>query len=213
MGVESEIAPLSNEPSAVGEVIAVSTVHFEAQSYRLNEAPPFGSLVLTHDPGGSRHYGLCAATETTGIEPGRLPIAWGEAGDSDEDIYDRQPQLRHVLRTTFSCVLVGYQRPGGPPIQGVPGRPPRVHERVSRASEEEVRMFFAVHAYLRFLLRANLDHVEDLMAAAIGHAYRAVGCNRTYLVNAGRSAARLLASDHERLTAVLELLAAHEVRE
>lgn len=210
MGAGSGVETVSREPEAVGEVIAVSTVHFEAQSYHLNEAPAFGSLVLTHDPGGAGHYGLCAATETTGIEPGRVPIAWGDAGETDEDIYDRQPQLRHVLRTTFSCVLVGFQAPGGRPVQGMPSRPPRVHERVRQACDDEIRVFFATHHYLRFLLRSNLDHVEDLMAAAIGHAYRAFGGDRAYLVGAGRSAARLLATDHERLTAVLELVAGLE---
>lgn len=195
---------------AVGEVIAVSTTHFEAQSYRLNEAPAYGSLVLTRSPEGLGHFGLCAGMETASIEPGRHPMAWGRPDDAEGDIYARQPQLAHVLRTTFSCALVGFCGPEGRPVQRVPARPPRVHEQVWPASEMLARAFFADLSYLRFLLRTGVDHVEDLMAASIAHAYRANSRDRGFLVHAGRAVARLLAGDHERLTAVLELLTATE---
>jgi hypothetical protein len=195
---------------AAGEVIAVSTTGFVAQSYQLNQSPAFGSLVVTHGPDGVQHYGICHATETGGIEPGRHPIAWGSAEDGETDIYLRQPQLAHVLRTTFSCVLVGYGGPDGPPVQRVPAQPPRVHERVWRADKLAVRAFFSDLTYLRFLLRAGLGNVEDLLAASIVHAYRANDCDRAFLIAAGRFVARLLAGDYERLTAVLELLTAAE---
>jgi hypothetical protein len=194
--------------TVVGEVIAVATTSFEAQSYRLNEAPPFGSLVLTSGPDGLGHFGLCYGTETGGIEPGRHPIAWGRPDDVDGDVYARQPQLAHVLRTTFQCALVGFRDADGVPVQRVPARPPRVHERVCTAPDAQVRAFFVDVAYMRFLLRASVPNVEDLLAASIVHGYHAMGDDRRFLVQAGRAVARLLATDHERLTAVLELLAA-----
>lgn len=195
---------------AVGEVIAVSTVSFEAQSYRLNEAPAFGSLVRTCSPDGIGHYGLCCGVQTGGIEQGRQALAWGKPEDDGVDIYERQPQLSHVLRTTFDCVLVGFSGTEARPVQRVPPRPPRVHERVCTADASLVRAFFGDLAYLRFLLRSNLPNVEDLLAASVLHAYRAYECDRRFLVGAGRAVARLLAGDHERLTAVLELLTAAE---
>jgi hypothetical protein len=195
---------------AVGEVIAVSTTTFVAQSYQLNASPAFGSLVWTRSPEGFGHYALCYATETGGIEPGRHPMAWGRADDETDDIYLRQPQLAHVLRTTFECVLVGFAGRDGRAIQRIPAHPPRVHERVFPAMEEEIRRFFADLSYLRFLLRAGIANVEDLLAASISHAYRARGRDRAFLVTAGRAVARLLADDHERLTAVLALLTATE---
>ena len=202
--------PLSASPAA-GEVVGVSTTGFVAQSYRLNEAPSYGCLVRTEAPDGMIHYALCHGTETGGIEPGRHTVAWGRSDDAEGDIYARQPQLAHVLRTTFSCVLVGY-RGSGPLAQRVPPWPPRVHERVTLADEPAVRAFFADLSYLRFLLRAEVGGVEDLMAASIGHAYRAYGDDRAFLVRAGRQVARLLAGDYARLTAILELLTAIEER-
>lgn len=196
--------------ATAGEVIAVSTTSFEAQSYQLNEAPPFGSLVRCAGPDGICHFGLCHAVTTGGIEPGRHPVAWGRAEDGDEDIYARQPQLAHVLRTTFSALLVGYAGPDGSIVQRVPPRPPRVHERVYLADDAQVRDFFAAQGYMRFVLRAEVPNVEDLLAASIVHAYVARGCDRRFLVEAGRAVARLLATDHERLAAILELLSAAE---
>jgi hypothetical protein len=201
---------VSELTTAVGEVIAVATSGFVAQSYELNEAPAFGSLVLTHGPDGRVHYGLCYGTETGSIEPGRHALAWGSAGDDESDIYARQPQLAHVLRTTFSCVLVGYHDATGAIVQRVPPQPPRVHERVWTADEAAARAFFEDLAYLRFLLRSGVETVEDLMAASIGYAYRLRGRDRDFLVHTGRTVARLLAGDHDRLTAVLELLTAIE---
>ena len=196
--------------AVAGEVIAVSTISFEAQSYQLNDAPSFGSLIYCAGPDGVSHYGLCFATETGGIEPGRHPVAWGRAEDTDEDVYARQPQLAHVLRTTFSSLLIGFAGPDGVPVQRIPPHPPRVHERVYQATDAQVRGFFSSLVYLRFLLRAGVANVEDLLAASIVQVYRARGRDRGYLVEAGRAVARLLATDHVRLTAVLELLTAAE---
>jgi hypothetical protein len=203
---------MGDKQPAAGEVIAVTTTSFVAQSYRLNGAPAFGSLVVVPGPEGREHFGLCGGTETGGIEPGRHAMAWGSADGEDGDIYQRQPQLEHVLRTTFTCILVGYRSDDGKVLQRVPPSPPRVHERVWVADAATMRAFFSSLSYLRFLLRSKADTVEDLMAASIGHAYRENGSDRAFLVAAGREVARLLAGEHDRLTAVLELLTALEER-
>lgn len=197
----------------MGEVIAVTTTTFDAQSYQLNEAPIFGSLLFCSGPDGLCHFGLCCATATGGIEPGRHPVAWGRAEDGDEDIYARQPQLAHVLRTTFCALLVGYCGSDAVPIQRIPPRPPRVHERVYQAGDGQVRAFFGNLTYLRYLLRAGTENVEDLIAASIITAYRARGRDRHFLVEAGRAVARLLAAEHDRLAGVMELLSEAEERE
>ncbi len=108
----------------VGEIVAVTTTTFTAQSYTLNEAPPFGSLLRVAvlrgmtggrlEAGGPRGYGiaayyaLCYGSQTGSIEPGRQAVAWGRFEDDEEDVYRRQPQLAQVLRTTFDALLVGY---------------------------------------------------------------------------------------------------------
>jgi hypothetical protein len=181
-----------------------------AQSYRLNESPAFGSLLVAPAPRNGVYFGLCAGTETGAIEPGRHAMAWGTAEGEAEDVYARQPQLAHVLRTTFTCLLVGYAGDTGTVVQRVPPMPPRVHERVWPADTDVAAAFFKDLSYLRFVLRSGVENAEDLIAASIGCGYRAHGADRDFLVGSGRAVARLLAGDYERLKAVLELLTSME---
>ncbi|MDQ2831975.1 MAG: hypothetical protein M3Y74_23365 [Chloroflexota bacterium] len=118
-----------------GEIIAVTTTTFTAQSGALNEAPAFGSLLRVANPrrkaggpGIAAYYALCYGSQTGSIEPGRHAVAWGRFEDDEEDIYQRQPQLAQVLRTTFDALLVGYETetstPPTPAWDGAPGDAP-----------------------------------------------------------------------------------------
>lgn len=206
-----------------GEIVAATTTGFTAESYELNEAPPFGALLTVGAPAGSAvscYYALCYSVETGSIEPGRNAVAWGRRDDDDDDdIYRRQPQLRHVLHTTFDALLVGYEprsdasgliETGGatipPPLQRIPPAPPRLHAAVEITSPAVVAHFNRSLSYLRLLLRSSAPNLEDLTAATIRHAYEAMGWDRDFLVTAARGAARLLGAEHERIMTILELL-------
>jgi hypothetical protein len=188
----------------VGEIVAVATTTFTAQSYELNRAPAFGALLRVPVPGETTYYALCYGAQTGAIEPGRHAVAWGRFDDED-DIYRRQPQLSQVLRTTFDALLVGYSN-GGAVVQRVPAMPPRLHALVYEATREEVALFNADLGYLRFVLRTPLPNADDFIAATIDHAQRAMGGDRAFLVSAARSVARLLEPEHERVMNILELL-------
>jgi pimeloyl-ACP methyl ester carboxylesterase len=193
----------------VGEIVAAATTTFTAQSYELNRAPAFGSLLRVPVPGAGGHsplyYALCSGAQTGAIEPGRHAVAWGRGDDDEADIYRRQPQLSQVLRTTFDALLVGYSN-GGAVVQRVPAMPPRLHALVYEATGDEVARFNADLSYLRFVLRTPLPNADDFIAATIEHAQRAIGGDRAFLVAAARTIARLLGSEHERVMNILELL-------
>lgn len=189
----------------VGEIVAVETTAFTAQSYELNRAPAFGALLRVPATGDTVYYALCYGMSTGSIEPGRHAVAWGRFEDDEDDIYRRQPQLNQVLRTTFEALLVGYERAGAP-VQRVPATPPRLHALVHSTTEAEVAAFNADLSYLRFVLRTPLDNADDFIAAVIDHAYEAMGRDRAYLVGAARCVARLLGEQHERVMNILELL-------
>ena len=212
--------------SRAGEIIGATTTTFTAQSYWLNDAPAFGALLRVPAgqggpaPAGGRgagrghgvaaYYAICIGVETGSIEPGRHAVAWGHAEDAeDDDIYRRQPQLAHVLRTTFDALLVGYV-PAGPDSGGItqriPPTPPRLHAAVHIAAPREIAFFNGSLTYLRLLLRAGLASPDDTVAAAILHAYDALGRDRSFLVEAARNVARLLGAEHERVMTILELL-------
>jgi hypothetical protein len=189
----------------VGEIVAVATTTFTAQSYELNRTPAFGSLLRVPVPGETSYYALCHGSQTGAIEPGRHAVAWGRFDDDEDDIYRRQPQLSQVLRTTFDALLVGYAN-GDAVVQRVPAMPPRLHALVYEATREEVALFNADLGYLRFVLRTPLPNADDFIAAAIEHAQRAMGGDRAFLVAAARTVVRLLGSEHERVMNILELL-------
>lgn len=188
-----------------GEIVAVETTAFSAQSYELNRAPDFGSLLRVPVPGDTVYYALCHGSRTGSIEPGRHAVAWGRFEDDEDDIYRRQPQLNQVLRTTFDALLVGYACRGAL-VQRVPAAPPRLHALVYTATDAEVAAFNADLTYLRFVLRTPLDNADDFIAAAIDHAYQAMGQDHDFLVGAARGVARLLGDQHERIMNILELL-------
>ena len=199
------------ERRRLGEIVAVSTSEFTTQSYDLDEAPAYGSLVCVGkaDPlaPALRHYGVCYRVQTSSIEPGRHAVAWGRDEEDDADIYRRQPQLREILHTTWDCLLVGYRTPEGAIAQRIPASPPRMHSFVYEATPEDVCAFHHDLGYLRFILRSAVPGVEDLLAACIRHAYECAGQDDALLLEAGRTVARLLPGDHARLMSVLELLA------
>src|SRR5579883_886370 len=126
----------------VGEIIATETTAVTAQSYELNQAPAFGSLLRIPVPGDTTYYALCYGSATGSIEPGRHAVAWGRFEDDEDDIYRRQPQLGQVLRTTFDALLVGYEGATGI-VQRVPAMPPRLHALVYAATPDEVTAFNA----------------------------------------------------------------------
>lgn len=201
------------EGRRIGEIVAVSTVEFTAQSYDLNDAPAYGSLVCTGKPMADpssltpRHFAICYRVQTSSIEAGRHAVAWGRDEEDDAEIYRRQPQLSQVLQTTWDCLLVGYLAPGGVIAQRIPAAPPRMHSFVYEATPGEVSRFHQDLGYLRFILRSTVPGVEDLVAACIRHAYECSGRDEAILLEAGRVVARLLAADHARLMSVLDLLA------
>jgi len=207
------------KPRRLGEIVAVSTTEFTAQSYELNEAPAYGSLVIVgkappragdhaaERPAPiSQHYGVCYQVQTSGIEAGRHAVAWGRDEADDVDIYRRQPQLAQVLQTTWTCLLVGYQGADGRVVQRVPAAPPRMHAFVYEALAGDVCAFHGELGYLRFILRSAAPGVEDLLAACIRQAYECAGRDEAVLLEASRAVARLMAGDHARLMSVLELL-------
>src|SRR5512136_1745692 len=89
-----------NTPSEtkIAEIIEASTAQYTAQSYELYEIPPLGSLVKTGDI-----YGIVCFAGTSGIEPGRKPVARGKDEASEEAVYQSSPQLLKLLRSEFTA--------------------------------------------------------------------------------------------------------------
>jgi len=191
----------------IGEVIEASTMEFTAQSYELHQSPAFGALVRVGD-GMQGIYGFTFETRTSGIEPGRRPIARGQDEVDEEAIYRNNPQLSRLLRTEFRTLTVGY-REVGVLHYGLPPHPPRVHSFVYLCPPQEVMEFTEMLDFLSLIAGARLDvPVDELLAAVVRGAARARGNDRAYLVRAGKEIARLMGSEGSRMNAILRRIRA-----
>jgi len=190
---------INNQPSEkIAEVIEASTAQFTAQCYELYELPPLGSLVMTGDI-----YGIVCHAETTGLEPGRRPIARGKDEATEEAVYQSSPQLLKLLRSEFTAVVVGY-KDGDKVFQYLPPKPARIHSFIYLCQPNEVEEFSRQSGFLSILVNAALPiPAEELIAAALRQISQAQEDSRAFLVAAGKELANLLSNDFIRLKNIL----------
>ncbi len=185
----------------IAEVIAASIVEFTAQCYELYEVPPLGSLVKTGDI-----YGIVSNSETTGLEPGRKPIARGKDETSEAAVYESSPQLSKLLKSQFTAVVVGYKREGRI-HQHLSPQPARIHGFVYLCPPEEVDEFSKSFTFLNILLNAYAPiPVEELIFATLKQMGHVRDDSRAFFVAAGKELAKLLSSNITRLKNILEKL-------
>jgi hypothetical protein len=189
--------------ASVGEIVASSTTEFLAQAVELDLAPPFGALVEVTSDDGQTVYGVVAHVETTGIDPGSRAIMRGHGDVRDERIYEENPDLPLVLRTTFRALVVGFAD-AERLHQFLPARPPRLHYSVFTAAPETVRNFAGTSLnYLQALLNAAEVPVNELLAANLRYTAARSRDQGEFLQQAGRELAQLLRADYARLTSIL----------
>jgi hypothetical protein len=203
------------EPRFIGEIVESATTEFLAQAIELDSAPPFGAFVEVVDEGLSV-YGVVAHVQTAGIDPGSRAIMRGHGDVRDERIYQENPDLPLVLRTTFRALVVGFGE-GTRVYQFLPPRPPRLHYSVLTSPPRTIRAFTEMGLdYLQALLNNNASDVavDELLAANLRYtAAHFSGDGSEFLQQAGRELAQLLRADYARLTSILRrCLAPSEIR-
>ena len=167
-------------------------------------APPVVSLGLGLPPAV---YALVYGANTASLEPNRRPSALGFADEDEMRL--QQPQIFELLRTEFSGLLIAYSEGGDKPLRRhLPPLPPRIHSRVYPCSPEETRLLTEDLSFLRGLLLPSGGALagvpsDELAAACLRLAREAHPDDQAFLLRAGRSLATLLATDYERLQAIL----------
>lgn len=190
------------EPGLVGEVVEASTTEFLSQALELDAAPPFGAFVEVADD-ALTVYGVVAHVQTAGIDPGSRAIMRGHGDVRDGRIYEENPDLPLVLRTTFRALVVGFAE-HGQLHQFLPPRPPRLHYSVFLCPPRTVvRLTREKLDYLQALLNAAEVPVDELLAANLRYVASCCGDGTAFLEHAGRELAQLLRADYTRLTSIL----------
>lgn len=152
-------------------------------------------------------YALVYGANTASLEPNRRPSALGFADEDEMRL--QQPQIFELLRTEFSGLLIAYSEGEDKPLRRhLPLLPPRIHSRVYPCSREETRLLTEDLSFLRSLLLPSGGAMagvpsDELAAACLRMAREAHKGDQAFLLRAGRTLATLLATDYERLQAIL----------
>ena len=191
-----------SEMQKIGEVIEATSTDFIAESYELYELPPLGSLVKIVDT-SLELYGIVCQATTTGIEPGRRPLARGKDEVSEDAVYRSSPQLLKLLRSEFSVLVVGYGQ-NDVIYQYLPPKPARIHAFVYQCSREEVNRFSQSLDFLNILINAHPDvSTEELVAAVLRDMSRSHEDTHEFLIRAGKELADQLSGEYAQLKAIL----------
>jgi hypothetical protein len=189
----------------VAEVIEASSAEFTAQCYKLDQAPPLGSLVKTKDKHLEIH-GVVYNVETRSLDPGRRVVARGENMKSEEEIFQVNPQLAKLLSTDFKILVVGYTQ-GKSLYHYLPPKPVSIHGFVYTCRLEEVMAFTQSLDFLSLLLNVRLPiPVDEVAAACLRYASQAHPDPQAFLVKAGKELACMLGGDARRLNSLLKRL-------
>lgn len=151
-----------NKPFA--EVIESSLDHFLAQSWQWDTFPPFGSLVVIH----TKKRDLIAVVhhiQTGSMDPNRYPFAYQK---TEEELLAEQPQIFSFLKTTFSCLILGYQEKGAIYYTLSP-EPPKIHAFIQHIDRNLMKTFFYQDTYLHILFGAanKIQNIDELLLAIL----------------------------------------------
>jgi hypothetical protein len=139
-----------------GEVIESSLQTFLGQCWQWNNVPSFGSLVVINN---KRHiiFGLVHQIQTGSMDPVRYPFPYKK---THEELMAEQPQIFEFLKTTFSCITLGYMHNNSIAYITAP-EPPLIHSFITPLSAAQYKQYFATHAYLQLLFNMS-NHISCL---------------------------------------------------
>lgn len=186
----------------VGWVLRASNVGFAVGCRVLQpSAPQFGDLVKVPLPDGINIFGLIYDVQVRDDPAVRQLILAGEL--EAEAILDQREN--RLVPIELSVLVVGYQREGEPPVQGLPPQPPISLDSLILCDEADIRTFTKQLDYLRLVLNAAQIPSDELLIANLRRAaaVRPPETRRPFLLEAGRELARLLSFDLVRLDGIL----------
>jgi hypothetical protein len=151
-----------NKPFA--EIIESSLQNWLAQSWDWDRFPAFGSIVTT-ESNKRTLFGIVYHVQTGSMDPIRYPFPYKK---TEEELRQEQPQIFEFLKTTFSCLTLGYQENGIIHYLIAP-EPPKIHSFVTSIDNNLAKQFFSSHNYLHILfgMTTSIGNVDELLLAIL----------------------------------------------
>jgi len=190
---------MADQPITVGRVLRSSTAGFSIGCRMLHEnVPEFGAFVKVAQ-GNAQITGLIYDVQFVDDPLVRQIIT---ADSMPEEL--RRDQAQRLAPIEISVMVVGYAR-DGLVYQHLPPQPPETLDQIVTCTPGEVVAFTREFIFLRTILNAKEAPSDELAAACLrtAAAARPEAERRSFLLQAGRELARLLAGDPVRLEGIL----------
>ena len=155
---------IMNINSPFAEIIESSLHSWIAQSWQWDAFPAFGSLVSINS--GSRLlFGIVHQVQTGSIDPMHSPFPYKK---SQEQLLKDHPQIFEFLKTTLTCVPIGYQEKGVINYL-VACEPPKIHAFIELPKKDYAQQFFSSSHYLHvlFSLGNQVSCLDELLLAIL----------------------------------------------
>ncbi len=186
---------------AFSEIIESSLHGFVSQCWEWDNFPNFGQLV-TVQSGKRTLFGLVHQIRTGSMDPIRSPFPYQK---TEKELLEEQPQIFEFLKTTFSCLTIGYLE-NEKIFYLMSPQPPKIHAFVHHTPADLSKRFFANLGYLH-LLFANSNQItclDELLLALLKNQF-ALGIMKTEKINEFVDSFSLLTgNDYRRLKLFLQ---------
>ncbi len=155
---------MKNKNAPCAEIIQSSLNSWTCQSWQWDVSPEFGALIIIEQD-TTTLFGIVYDIQTGSIDPTRMPMAYKK---TEEQLKNDHPEIFEFLRTTFSCIAVGYKK-NDIIKHTTPLSPPKIHAFCRNATETEQKQFFASSQYIQTLFaHASLvSNIDELLFTII----------------------------------------------
>lgn len=148
------------------EIVHSSLYEWRAHCWEWDLFPSLGSLIKIETT-DRVFFGLVYQIETGSLDAQRSPYPYKK---TEDELKREHPHIFEFLKTTFSCLPLGYRDVRHPmPFYQIPPDPPKIHAFVSSVDREGVELFFSDARYLHVLfgLSQSLHNLDELLLAML----------------------------------------------
>jgi hypothetical protein len=155
---------MKSNSSYFAEVIESSLEHWVIQSWKWDQFPTFGSVVVI-ETDNKKLFGIVHQIQTGSMDPTRYPFAYQK---TEQELLEEQPQIFEFLKTNFHCLIMGYQE-GEKIFYMIAPQPPKIHSFVRSATTEEISIFLNNPQYLHLLFAQSnkIFNLDELLLALL----------------------------------------------
>ena len=186
--------------SRLGDIIETSTTTFTTQCYNLYDSPVLGELVKTN--GMYPTYAVAYNIYTEAIDPSRKPMARGHNENKEEDVYNNNPQLKHLLRTDFQSIIIGHKL-ASRMLYHLPPTPPQIYSFVHTCEEEDTMTITSNTSIIRTLATSNVPAIEEIISAYIRNASKYQEDNTMFFETIGINLASYFPGEFKKVESIL----------